>query len=320
MIKMKNVNFLIFSLLLLISACSGNSKKSQEQSNVNDETISPEIQQEFGWIENSDFVEEETTNYNPAEDKFEGGIASHDSLSQESIARLPAPKIEDAIDSSDVVTKLSGLCHGRKFDEAFQLIQKVHRKFRKHPGFWNQVGTCHFSKKDYRSAILFYNKSRELDAKYAPPLNNLGVIYQVRGSLQKAYLAYKEAAKINPLSLTPLFNLAQLQLKGGQVENSLLAFQALIKKNDEDVDALAGFATALFIRGDAEQAVRVYDRLPNDAQKNPSYGTNYALALKIVGQENKARDILSQVTSTPDQSLINYYNKVKNFVYQGVNQ
>ena len=306
--------------LFIFTGCSGSSKKADDASSVQDDAISPEIQQEFGWIENSDFVEEQTMNYNPADDKFDGSLGSSDSLSQESIARLPAPKIEDAIDSNDIVTKLAGLCHARKFTEAFQVVQKVHRKFRKHPAFWNQVGTCHLGKRDYRSAILFYNKSRELDSKYAPPLNNLGVIYQTRGSVQKAYLAYKEASKLNPLSLTPIFNLAQLQLFGGQVEDALIAFQALVKRNDDDNDALAGFATALLIRGDTEQAVRVYERLSSEAKQNPSYGTNFALAQKLSGDENGARSTITKIASTPDQSLIAYYNKVKSFVFQGSNQ
>lgn len=315
------MKFLLINLfaIILFSSCSSDSKKITPEQAAQNEAISPEIQQEFNWIENADFAEVAPETYIATEDKFEGSLSSQDSLSQESIARLPAPKIEDAIDSSDVTTKLAGLCHANRFNDAFLLVKKQFRKFKKHPGFWNQVGTCYLGKKDYRSAILFYNKSREIDSKYSPPLNNLGVIYQIRGSKAKAYLAYKEASKLNPLSLTPLFNLAQLQLQGGQVDNAIIAFQALVKKNDDDADALAGFATALFIRGDTEQAIRVYDRLPGDALSHPSYGTNYALALKLNGKEDKAREILSKVSSTPSRELIDYYNKVKAFVYQGGN-
>lgn len=314
---MNKITLLLVSLLIL-GGCSSDSKKTSDaQEQVREDAISPEIQQEFAWIENADFQEVAAEPYVATQDKFEGSLSREDALSQESIARLPAPKIEDAIDSDNVVTKLAGLCHAKKFPEAFQLVEKQHRKYRKHPAFWNQVGTCHLGKRDLRSAIVFYNKSRELDAKYAPPLNNLGVIYQARGSLQKAALAYKEASKLNQLSLTPIFNLAQLQLRGGQVENAILAFQALVKRNDEDADALAGFATALLIRGDSAQSARVFDRLPSQSQKNPAYGTNYALALKLSGNDAKAREVLSNVTSTPDQALIAYYNKVKGFVYQG---
>ncbi len=312
------VILLFISTLILFAGCSSDSIKNSNET-VQNEAISPEIQQEFNWIENSDFAEVEAAPFIASEDKFEGSIASHDSLSQESIARLPAPKIEDAIDSNNITTKLAGLCHANRFNDAFLLVKKQFRKFKKHPGFWNQVGTCYLRKRDFRSAIIFYNKSREIDSKYSPPLNNLGVIYQIRGSQAKAYLAYKEASKLNPLSLTPLFNLAQLQLQGGQVDNAIIAFQALVKKNEDDIDALAGFATALFIRGDTDQAVRVYERLPIEAVQNPSYGTNYSLALKLVGKEDKAREILSQVTSTPSRKLIDYYNKVKTFVYQGGN-
>lgn len=308
------------AILFVLVGCAGDSKKLTAEQTAQNDAISPEIQQEFNWIENSDFTEVEPEPYVASNDKFEGGIASEDSLSQESIARLPAPKIEDAIDSSDITTKLAGLCHSNRFNDAFLLVKKQFRKFKKHPGFWNQVGTCYLTKKDYRSAILFYNKSREIDSKYSPPLNNLGVIYQIRGSKAKAYLAYKEASKLNPLSLTPLFNLAQLQLQGGQVDNAIVAFQALVKKNDDDVDALAGFATALFIRGNTDQAIRVFDRLSSEALSHPSYGTNYALALKLGGNEDKAREVLSKVSSTPSRELIDYYNKVKAFVYQGGNQ
>jgi len=59
--------------------------------------------------------------------------------------------------------------------------------------------------------------------------------------------------------------------------------------------------------------------LPGEALAHPSYGTNYALALKLDGKEDKAREVLTRVSSTPSRELIEYYNKVKAFVYQGGN-
>lgn len=59
-------------------------------------------------------------------------------------------------------------------------------------------------------AFKFYRKALEIDARYAPVYNDLGVIYEARGMSRKAEQHYKKALSIDPHLLSTYSNLACL--------------------------------------------------------------------------------------------------------------
>jgi len=156
---------LIILLLLLISCATTDSGGGAS------------ADKEFAWIENSDFNQESAIRFNPREDEFPTEIANIDSLSKESLARLPEPKLETVIDGGDVISQVAGLCYQRRFNDSLSVFRKNYEKYNLNPSFWNQMGTCHLLQGNYRKALLFYNKSRDLKKDYAPPVNNIGVLY-----------------------------------------------------------------------------------------------------------------------------------------------
>ena len=304
--------FKLIHLFLLIFAfgCSSSSINKGDG-------ISAAVESEFSWIENKDFIKRRQVLYISEEDKFEENLSEIDSLARESIDRLPRGEIGDVIDSTNVITKLSGLCHARKMNRAYKLIEKENRRFKKNPSFWNQVGTCHLLRGNFRAARLFYDTARDYKKNFAPAINNIGVIQHHRGNLKRAFSAYKKATNANRLSLTPSFNLAQLQLQGGQTEKALATFRALVRRNGRDKDALLGYANALLIKGDAVNAAKLFNRLPSSMQKIASVATNFSLALKISGKQSMARRILSRAREPSDERQMEYFNQVKDFIYKG---
>lgn len=63
---------------------------------------------------------------------------------------------------------------------------------------------------DMENALGFYQKAIEIDPSYAPPYNDLGVIYEAGGSAERAEQAYLRAIKIDPYFLSAYSNLALL--------------------------------------------------------------------------------------------------------------
>ena len=204
-------------------------------------------------------------------------------------------------------------CYQGKYDEALKIADDQYTKFKNNTSYWNQLGTCYFLKSDYAKAILFYNKSRDLDSKYIPPVNNLGVVYQKQGKFQKALAAFKLASDLNTFAVTPTYNLAQLYLRFGTVGKALPIFQGLQKRSPKDIEVGSALASAYLIKGDYQSAVDIYGKFDKATLATPSVGLNYAVALKLLNRPIDAQTVLSNVSS-PSGPISEYAQKVERFI------
>ncbi|MFT6069413.1 MAG: tetratricopeptide (TPR) repeat protein [Bacteriovoracaceae bacterium] len=299
------MKYILMTFILVISSCGSSDKNSSAGSTPEDK--------EFGWIENKAFNKVSEVPYNSSEDIFKE-VMNDDSLSAESISRLPAPKIERISESSDPVSQGIGKCYGKDFAEAEKVFESNYKRYKNHPGYWNQIGTCQFLKGEYRKALLFYNKSRGLNPRYAPPVNNIGVIHQRQGRDQKALSAYEKAVELNKFSLTPLFNLGQLYLKYGFVEKAEGVFNTLYRKNSDDVDVLSALGTSALLKEDYSRAVSFFSKIPRRQLSEAKLGLNFSVALKAAGREKDAKTVFERVDPQSLGDLGGYYNKVGRFI------
>ncbi len=272
---------------------------------------------DYSWVDSLDFKTTEEKKYEPAKDQFRGEIGEADALSKESIARVSKPKLESLSgDSNDPLDKIVSLCYREQFDAGFKVADEVYAQYKNNTSYWNQVGTCYFLKGEYSKAILFFNKSRDLDSKFNPPVNNLGVVYQAQGKYQKALLAYKKSSDMNSFALTPLFNLSQLYLRYGKVEQARTILEALNKKKPLDVDVAASFATSLMMKGELGQSIELFSKIDKSTLSDPRYGLNFALVLKLSQRPQDAVTVLQNVSDPKESDLKAYYKRVSDFVKQ----
>ena len=188
---------LVILMALILQSCSSTSEKGS--------TISRQIDQEFEWLDNSDFVPSKQIRYVAKRDHYPQEVADNDSLGSETIDKIPAPKLDDFDGGGDKLIEATSLCYRQKFAQAFKSFDNIYASYKKNPAYWNQLGSCYLKNKELKKALLFYNKAREINGRYAPAVNNIGVIYQLEGKYQKAFFAYKEASTMNGYSLTPMF-------------------------------------------------------------------------------------------------------------------
>lgn len=297
------MNKIILYLLLSILVVSCASKRDFD-----------DLEGDFDWIDNSDFIPEPEIKYNASEDVFDDDIGSYDSLSHESIARLPEPKLEKVSEKKNPITSAIGLCYRKKINEAFKIFDQNYERYKSHPSYWNQIGTCYYILGNYRKSLLYYNKAKDLNDKYIPALNNLGVLYQKEGHDQKALIAFKKANNINPFAVTPSFNLAQIYLKYGLIDKAIKIFAGLAQKNSQDVDLVNGLATCYLFKGDVQKALSYFYLIDDDALERADVSLNYAVALKLTGKEDDARDVFSEIDRSNLGSLAGYYRKVAGFI------
>jgi tetratricopeptide (TPR) repeat protein len=304
----------ILPMLLILSACAS-SPTSLKKPSLSLRGISS-TDEDYSWVDQLDFDKKTEEKYKADKDEFDFSSSdeSAHALVKESLSSLSPSKLEETSGKSDdVLTKINVKCYQSKFDEAFKMADDQYVKFKNNTSYWNQLGTCYFLKLDYAKAILFYNKSRDLDKKFVPPVNNLGVVYQKQGKFQKALAAFKMAADLNTFSVTPTYNLAHLYLRFGTVGKALPIFQGLQKRSPKDTDVGAALASAFLIKGDYQSAVDIYGKLDKSILAKPEIGLNYAVALKLMNRPLDAQTVLGNVSS-PSAGISEYAQKVEKFV------
>lgn len=309
---MKACTILTFTGLgMLLGLFAGCASAPPEKLPANN--IVPAADLEVRDVENEDFRPIKTVRYRANQDNFASLEVPMDSLVRESLARLPEAQLYDLQDSEDIINQILSACYRRQFADAQKMMDQVYRSYNKHPTYYNAVGTCWYLQGKPKKAMIFYNKAREIDPKFAPAYNNMGVIHQKEGKDQSAIKAYEEAVKYSSFSRTPNFNLAQLYLHYGMADKALALAQGIYADNAQDPDVIGLMANSYFIQGKIDQALRFFGQIDRKALRRAHLGLNYAVALKIKGQNDLAEDVFSDI----DQRTIvspRYYRRVAKYI------
>lgn len=303
------MKIILLLTLVLSTACSTDTRRKY----ASEELL--KLEDDYNWVDSLDFDKKVEQKYNPSSDEF--AVKKEDEkkiLIKESVSVLNTPRLEEQLkDTNDPLSKIVIQCYQNKFEEAFLYVNQIYSQYKNNTSYWNQVGTCYYLKGDYSKAILFYNKSRDLDPKFTPPVNNLGVVYQKQGRFQKALSAYKKAGEINAFSITPAFNSARLYLQFGIVAKAEPILSGLYKKSTDDVQVTSALASCYLLKGDYQNAANLFSQIPKEQLSSPSIGLNYSLTLKFLNKNEEATSMLKQVSESAGE-LKQYAQKVEAFV------
>lgn len=272
--------FLLITLLIFAS-CSSSSKKEKEDL--------------FADINDSDFDAISENKYNPYQDKFDEKELSNVALGNESLALSKSSVINDLADSDNPLNQAIASCYQKNFDRAHKAFDKLFKAFRKNPSYWNAIGSCYVIENKLTKAILFYNKSRELNDKYIPAINNIGVVYLLQNRPQKAITTFKLASDLSTFSFTPKYNMAQVMLTFGLADKAYELLVPLYKSYPDNADLNFSFAYIQYLKSDYKSALSHFTKMDRDYYKNSKVGFVLAHSLILVGELNRAKDILSEI-------------------------
>ncbi|MCM8798896.1 MAG: tetratricopeptide repeat protein [Candidatus Omnitrophica bacterium] len=99
---------------------------------------------------------------------------------------------------------------------------------------YRMKGYLAWQNKDYDEAIKFLQKSCLLDPCYAPPHNDLGIIYEMKGWSERAEKEYLRALSIDPNYGEAMMNLALLYISRGLTEKAVPYLQRRIEIGSPD--------------------------------------------------------------------------------------
>ena len=78
---------------------------------------------------------------------------------------------------------------------------------------------------DFDTALMYFQKSVELDPSLAVSYNDLGVLYEAKGWTDKAKIAYGRAIDLDPMLPSPYYNMASIYAKEGEYDKAVMYFK-----------------------------------------------------------------------------------------------
>jgi len=166
--------------------------------------------------------------------------------------------------------------------EAKRLYQTLLQAEPGSPKLWNELGVSCHQAGDLAGAVDGYNRSLELDNRYALAWNNLAVgrLHQGQG---EAEAAFHSALRAVGAPADVWRNLALMLQREGRREESVAAYRSALSVDPQAVLAWTGYGTLLLESGDPEEAKRALIRAVEINPKLPDARYNLAFALSALG-------------------------------------
>lgn len=204
---------------------------------------------------------------------------ARDVLSSESIDRSVSTK-QPKDPYAKILQEASVLCFRGKVSEGLSILRSKAVKKGKFPASaWTAIGNCYFRQGKTDLAELHYYKALEVNRRYIPALNNLGVIEIEQGKTPDAFLRFKEIAESSQ-KLVPKWNLARLYLRSFHFDRARELLEELRTRPVKDPDLLVGMGVAQYHLGNYRLSEKLFEDAETHRSEKASYLLNFGLVLK----------------------------------------
>jgi tetratricopeptide (TPR) repeat protein len=155
-------------------------------------------------------------------------------------ARAPARVTTNRTSAPDLFQKALELEKTGDAAQAIKVYLEVVNADPKFAGAWVNLGTLHFSARDFESAKHYYAKAIEADPDYPLARFNLGNLYDEIGNRAEALAQYKTALALHPHYADAHYNIALLYQGSGQLLLAMRHWKIYLKL--DPASAWAGIA------------------------------------------------------------------------------
>ncbi len=194
--------------------------------------------------------------------------------------------------NSDEIIRITQRCRDKRITEGLEVASNAYGQFKTWPTYWNAIGICYLINKDFYKAKLYFNRALEADKKYAPALNNLGLLLIAKSEWEASLLAFKSALKQNSRSQVVNYNLGRVYLAYGHGSKALAHFT---KINDSKFykEKLAPFmGVAHSLAGQHSKALEILESLYQEDSNNEMVRLFFAYSLKSSGKIAYAKKVI----------------------------
>ena len=223
-IKLFNKLFIIF-VLVFINGC-GSTPSRVEQKKRRPLGVLNEL--EINEISEGDFVQGESEFKGNPDSKIDE-LEDVEQIESESIGELSKTQLDELGHVSEPLTQAISFCHRGNYLNGVKILKSLFGQYNRIPRYWNAQGICELKRGNKKKAKYYFDYALGIK-KYAPALNNLGVIYYHSGDFQNAFLLFKDSLKTSSSS-TAKFNLALVLHNFGLYSASNQKLKSIYRKN-----------------------------------------------------------------------------------------
>ena len=180
-------------------------------------------------------------------------------------------------------------------DKAALVLGEVADHYKKEPSFYNAKGILHSKRKEYITAIKYYEKALAINPEDYIAWTNKGVGLSGLNKHQEADLAFDIAIKYKPDFYDAWFNKGICLIDLKQFEKAIAAFDKVILFDPENILAVVNKGGVLCNLGRYEEAIHILNQGLKIDQSNSSIKVNIGAALISQSKFDHAIEILNDV-------------------------
>lgn len=172
---------------------------------------------------------------------------------------------------------------------------------------WFQKGYNAAEIGEYDNAILYYQKSIEINPGKANPYYNMGVNYQKKKNYNKAIELYRKVIEIDSYYADAYYNMGIAHTKKENYDEAIVCFQKSIELNPENTDAYYNLGVTYGDKGNYDEAIECFQKA---IDINPEYATYYNLGVTYddKGNYDKAIECYRKAIEINPDNAKAYYN------------
>lgn len=191
---------------------------------------------------------------------------------------------------NDLVVALS---KAGMYDEAQAEAEEILRRDPENPRVYRALSSIYFDQGNLGMSQLCNEKALGLNEGDVGAYNNMGVTYLIQEDIERAIQRFKTAIKLDSQNFEANANIGFVALNSGDYQLALKSFQAATTTNPSSVDARIGLAVALRGVGELDRAGAIYDDIIKGDPKNQiAYYNAATLHEKYTKNFNKAEKYL----------------------------
>ncbi|MCB9253355.1 MAG: tetratricopeptide repeat protein [Bdellovibrionaceae bacterium] len=195
---------------------------------------------------------------------------------------------------------------------AIKLVKNLIEKDPSNPNYYWALGEVYAENKDYKKAILLYQRALDLNREDSKIRLALGKALEADGAIDKAILEYRIASRLNRRNLEGFYRAAELLIGQKKYDEALEVLKILIETSPKYPGAHMNLSRVFRAMNKKDEAL---DELALEVSNNPGntkFRVEWAETLMQYQEFEKAVDQLTEIANLPAAS------KAPEFLYDKI--
>ena len=186
------------------------------------------------------------------------------------------------------INSVMSLFSNGEFEESLVLAMNLSKNFPESAILHNIIGACHYSLKNFESAIDSYRNAISIDPMYAKAYYNLADVYHNQGLLDESVKTYEESIKIDPQFADSYNNIGNVYRELGNFDKAIESYKKTISLKPDYVEALYSLSLVFLEIENLDLMIEYSNKVLELEPKLPEVHNRLGFALLELGELNDA--------------------------------